>query len=193
MNIFAIERDEDGGIDWTKSAQSQDNYRVVKMILESTQMLCTTLNLLHGEQVTRYKNAHVNHPSTKWVRESSDNFESLVYHTLAMMEEYTERFNKIHKCSGVLNEALEHYDPSMFPSAVPTPLPLCMPDDINAQTLWSPIAGSTPASQECVIQWLRYLHGSENTGRKNFKLFLDRWPKVVILSPSPYVITPRTT
>ena len=40
MNIFAIEGDvETGEIDWVKSAQSQDNLRVVKMILESCQIL----------------------------------------------------------------------------------------------------------------------------------------------------------
>ena len=79
MNIFAIEG-TDNNIDWVKSAQSQDNYRVVKMILESTQMLCCTLNELAGEQITPYRSTHKNHPSTKWVRESSANFESLVEH-----------------------------------------------------------------------------------------------------------------
>lgn len=45
MNIFAIEGDvETGNIDWVKSAQSQDNLRVVKMILESCQILSTVLN-----------------------------------------------------------------------------------------------------------------------------------------------------
>ena len=40
MNIFAIEGDvETGEIDWEKSAQSQDNLRVVKMILESCQIM----------------------------------------------------------------------------------------------------------------------------------------------------------
>ena len=89
MNIFAIEADAYGNIDWVASAKSQDNYRVVKMILESVQMLCTAINLQHEEQVTPYKNAHPKHPSTLWVRESSANFELLVEHTLAMLDEYT--------------------------------------------------------------------------------------------------------
>ena len=59
MNIFAIEQTPTGAIDWVKSAQSQDNYRVVKMILESVQMLCTAINDQHGEQVTPYRNAHL--------------------------------------------------------------------------------------------------------------------------------------
>ena len=45
MNIFAIEGDaETGQIDWEASAYSQDNLRVVKMILESCQILSTVLN-----------------------------------------------------------------------------------------------------------------------------------------------------
>ena len=82
MNIFAIEG-SDNNIDWIKSAKSQDNYRVVKMILESCQMLCTTLNELSDRQVTPYRSTHKSHPSTKWVRASSANFESLVEHTMA--------------------------------------------------------------------------------------------------------------
>ena len=68
MNIFAIEGNpKTNEIDWVKSAKSLDNYRVVKMILESCQMLCTTLNELYGEQVAPYRSTHKNHPSTKWV------------------------------------------------------------------------------------------------------------------------------
>ena len=51
MNIFAIEG-KGNNIDWVKSAQSLDNYRVVKMILESCQMLCTAINHQHGAKET---------------------------------------------------------------------------------------------------------------------------------------------
>ena len=40
MNIFAIGGcEKTGTIDWEQSARELDNYRVVKMILESCQML----------------------------------------------------------------------------------------------------------------------------------------------------------
>ena len=132
MNIFAIEGNNNK-IDWSKSAKSQDNYRVVKMILESTQMLCSALNILIGEQVTPYRTTHKNHPSTKWVRESSANFESLMEHTMSMLEEYTERFNRIHKCAAVVEQVIDLFDPSHFPSHSPTPLPLCMPDEFKTE------------------------------------------------------------
>ena len=134
MNIFAIEGTADK-IDWVKSAKSQDNYRVVKMALESTQMLCSALNQLAGEQVTPYRTTHKNHPSTKWVRASSANFEALVEHTIALLEEYTERFGKTHKCFYVLERCLDVYDPKAFPSHNPTPLPLAMPLDFKSDNI----------------------------------------------------------
>lgn len=130
MNIFAIGGcEKTGTIDWEQSARELDNYRVVKMILESCQMLCTTLNVQGYE--TPYRNAHLNHPSTKWVRESSSNFLNLIKHTEAMLDEYKLRFgqHKVHKCERVLEICKKLYNPSSFPSSKPTPLPLCMPDE----------------------------------------------------------------
>ena len=135
MNIFAIEQTPTGEIDWVRSAQAQDNYRVVKMILESCQMLCTVINVQHGEQVTPYRTTHVKHPSTLWVAKSSANFQRLVEHTLAMLEEYTERFNKIHKCAGVLEKIIDLYDPGRFARHDDTPLPLCMPDKFKTDSI----------------------------------------------------------
>jgi len=136
MNIFAIEGDPaTNSIDWIKSAQSQDNYRVVKMILESCQMLCTTINILSDAHVAPYKSTHKSHPSTKWVRASSANFEALVEHTMAMIDEYHVRFGKIHKCTSVLDKCLKLYDASLFPEHKPTPLPLAMPPEFRTDSI----------------------------------------------------------
>ena len=51
---------------------------------------------------------------------------------MAMLDEYTERFGKIHKCAGVLETVLDLYDPSLFPSSNATPLPLCMPEEYKS-------------------------------------------------------------
>jgi hypothetical protein len=128
MNIFAIEGTGDK-IDWVASAKSQDNYRVVKMILESCQMLCTNLNHLYGKKVTPYRSVMLNHPCTKWARESACNFESLLIHTEALITEYEERFpGKTHKCKQVYNVCKSLYDPKLFPKQEPTPIALAMPD-----------------------------------------------------------------
>ena len=134
MNIFAIEGDKNN-IDWVRSAQSQDNYRVVKMILESCQMLCTALNEQAGKQITPYRSTHKNHPSTKWVCASSANFKFLVEHTMAMLEEYTARFGKTHKCTSVLNECVKLYDASLFPQHKPTTLPLAIPYEFHSDNI----------------------------------------------------------
>ena len=126
MNIFAIESAGDGGIDWVKSAQSLDNLRVVKMILESCQILSTVLN----EQglVAPYKSFNPKHPSCLWAAETSANFRALVVHCDAMLKEYTERFRKTHKCDAVLDQIVDLYDRDNFNCHYPTPLKMAMPD-----------------------------------------------------------------
>jgi hypothetical protein len=130
MNIFAIEGD-DKNIDWVASAKSQDNYRVVKMILESCQMLCTNLNYIYKAQVTPYRSVMLNHPCTIWARESSANFRALLEHTAALIEEYEERFpGKTHKCKKVYSICKQLFEQSiiLFPKQEPTPIAMAMPD-----------------------------------------------------------------
>ena len=131
MNIFAIEGNtETGEIDWGASARSQDNYRVVKMILESCQILCTVLNEQGLD--APYRSFNPKHPSCLWAAESSANFLCLVEHCDAMITEYGERFGKIHKCSAVLAKAIDLYDPSLFSSHEPTPLRQAMPEHFKS-------------------------------------------------------------
>ena len=133
MNIFAIENNKAGDIDWIKSAQSQDNYRVVKMILESCQILSTVLN----EQGIKapYRSFNPKHPSCLWAAESSDNFKNLVIHCAAMIEEYEDRFNKIHKCKAVLNNIINLFDASKFITDKPTPLKMAMPNNFRSDNI----------------------------------------------------------
>ena len=62
MNIFYLDRDP------VKAAQVQYNKHVVKMILESAQMLCTA-HRYYGNENVPYKSAHINHPSSIWCRD----------------------------------------------------------------------------------------------------------------------------
>ncbi len=66
MNIFALDTDP------VTCAQYHCDKHVIKMILESVQMLSTTCSILGAE--APYKPTHANHPCTKWVRESWENF-----------------------------------------------------------------------------------------------------------------------
>lgn len=134
VNIFAIEGNvETGKIDWITSGKTQDNYRTVKMILESCQILCTVLNEQGLD--APYRSFNPKHPSCLWAAESSDNFENLIKHCASMIDEYEERFNKIHKCKAVLKKIVEMYDSSLFPRAEATPLKLAMPEQYKSDNI----------------------------------------------------------
>ena len=64
MNLFYLHRDP------VEAARLQCDRHVVKMILETAQMLSTAHLELDGKQVA-YKATHKNHPSTVWVRSSA--------------------------------------------------------------------------------------------------------------------------
>jgi len=122
MNIFYLSEDP------KKAATMMYNKHVVKMILESAQLLCTAHLISDGPDANvPYKATHKNHPSAIWARESTSNYEWLYKHMLALGEEYTKRYGKIHltilKCSGVLNKAPKNVTKAEF-----TPMPQCMPD-----------------------------------------------------------------
>ena len=97
MNIFYLDKCPN------KAAKLQYNKHVVKMILESAQMLCTAHHVLGapimniGEDVNiPYKMAHKNHPSTIWVREISLHYDWLYEHFVALSREYRKRYGKTH-------------------------------------------------------------------------------------------------
>lgn len=77
-------------------AEYLDDKRVIKMILESTQLLSTALTLSGGQGV--YKVTHKNHPCSIWVRQSRGNYLWLTRHMYYLCVEYEKRFNKIHSC-----------------------------------------------------------------------------------------------
>lgn len=97
MNIFATDPSP------IKSAQYLDSKRVVKMVLESAQMLSTAITLNGG--CGWYKIAHKNHPCTKAVANNSTNYKWLLNHFIALCNEYTKRYHKVHKCAQYVQQA----------------------------------------------------------------------------------------
>jgi hypothetical protein len=87
-----------------KSAKYLDNKRVVKMCLETAQMLSTAINELTNSQFAQYKSTHKNHPCNIWARKSFANWNWLVKHGLALCDEYQNRYNKEHKCKKVIED-----------------------------------------------------------------------------------------
>lgn len=90
MNIFVTDTCP------IKSARYLDNTRVIKMILESTQLLSNALHILNLP--APYKMTHINHPCSVWVRTSAANYKWTLRHLISLCREYTRRYGKIHKC-----------------------------------------------------------------------------------------------
>ena len=79
-----------------KSAQEQATPLLIKMVLESCQLLSTAHVVLDGKQVA-YKATHQNHPSSIWTRQSKANYLWLFEHFKALCDEYEYRTGKVHK------------------------------------------------------------------------------------------------
>jgi hypothetical protein len=126
MNIFYLDECP------KKAAQLQYNKHVVKMILESAQMLCTAhhhyaeKHEINADYIP-YKKAHYNHPSTIWVRQNSIHYDWLYDHMIALGDEYTKRYGKTHlsitKCKDLV------YLPTGIPTVMFKQPPQCMPDE----------------------------------------------------------------
>lgn len=129
MNIFVLDKNP------VIAAQLQCDKHVVKMIVESAQMLSTAHRLLDGtmeetkkyvagsiparwrkgkqwrlanaeKDLKFYKAVHMNHPCTVWTMESVANYEWHHQHFEALCNEYTYRYGKIHNSEKLLLEDL---------------------------------------------------------------------------------------
>ena len=155
MNIFVLDNDP------RRAAEYHCDKHVVKMILESGQMLCAAhwlgwqrmlkaptglkqreLQAWLRERVPAdlqpaWKMTHVGHPCTQWTQRVWGNY---MWHSrlgLALCDVYTERYGKEHK-SHAVHRWLNRHIPPTFETAVDnpvgmTPFAVCMPDECKIQ------------------------------------------------------------
>lgn len=101
MNIFYLSNEPDD------CARQHVDKHVVKMILETAQLLSNAHHMLDGDQVIKpiYKLTHKNHPSAIWVRSSDKHYAWLWSLLLSLCKEYTYRYGKVHKVQrdGLIN------------------------------------------------------------------------------------------
>jgi len=92
MNIFFL------SLNPTEAARLHCDKHVVKMILETAQLLYTA-HWVYESPLPEgaYRKTHPNHPSARWVRESLVNYRWLCALGMALCEEYTYRYGKVHK------------------------------------------------------------------------------------------------
>lgn len=115
------------------AAQTQCDKHVVKMTLETAQILstvCTKYSLIDD---LFYKSTHSNHPVVLWTGESYSNFLWVVQHGLALSREYTRRYKKIHKSESVIRRVAMMMHLINFPSVEFTYPKLCMPDNCKIE------------------------------------------------------------
>ena len=154
LNLFYLHEDP------IKSAELHCDKHVVKMIIEYAQMLSTAHRMLDGEQITAmqngrriqrwnlngdkdlhtlemqttlYKASHINHPSTKWVRENAIQYQYAYDMFVALCDEYTYRYGKVHLTDKKLRKLLDNL-PNNITLGVYSEPPQCMPDDVKTES-----------------------------------------------------------
>lgn len=152
MNIFRLDNDP------VIAAQLQCDKHVVKMIVESAQMLSTAHRILDGRETKRpsksgkrmvkywvhpnsnmenvlYKAVHPGHPSTVWTMESNANYEWHYKHFVGLCNEYTYRYNKVHSTDTLLRDILKR-----------------PPSHTNWSNLYTPFKLAMKSNPECMFE-----------------------------------------
>ena len=94
MNIFVLHKDP------AIAATMACDKHVIKMILETAQMMCTVAHTNNMD--APYRATHKKHPCTIWASASQGNWEWLITHGKALCAEYTKRYGKVHKSQAVI-------------------------------------------------------------------------------------------
>lgn len=123
MNIFILDENPE------LASQYHVDKHIVKMPLETAQLLCTSHWLTGGE--APYKPSHAKHPCNLWLLKSKKNYEWLVNFGLELCKEYTHRYKKYHKCEEIINWC-KNNTPNL-PDVEKTEYPLAMPDVYKTQ------------------------------------------------------------
>lgn len=149
MNIFILDEQPEF------AAQMMCDKHVVKMIVESCQLLSTAHHVLDGDVIEvntgkrRYKTSicttkdickatMINHPCSIWARETRSNYMWLWKHAKALCAEYTKRYGKVHIMEQMLMGGL-YNPPKNIAKGKLTPFAQAMPEqykNVNAITAY---------------------------------------------------------
>ncbi len=90
MNIFALDQD------FEKAARYHCDKHVVKMILETAQMVSTVFDNKGEHRVYMLKPCFQHHPCTKWADTTYENLSWLINLGICLIKEYERRYGKSH-------------------------------------------------------------------------------------------------
>lgn len=167
MNLFFLSRDP------RDAAEAHYNKHVVKMVLETAQLLSSAHRLTDGEHAivngkktwvlrdsmrdsTLYRATHANHPTARWVRSSRAHYEWTFKLLCALLVEYTFRYGKTHACTKLVKALAE--PPAAIADTGFSDPPKCMPDSF------------AEASDDVVACYRAYYR----EGKKDLKAYKNR-------------------
>ena len=140
MNLFYLHKEPQ------VSATLHCDKHVVKMIIEYAQMLSTAHRMLDGTQYTDassgrriqrwrldnsnmdgilYKVSHINHPSTRWVRENAIQYQYAYDMFAHLCDEYTYRY-KVHMTDTKLRDLLNQLPKNITLESCQNHLSVCL-------------------------------------------------------------------
>ena len=122
MNIFVLHTTAQ------MAAKMHSDKHVVKMVLETAQILATAHHIHGNGDAVTYKPTHKDHPCVQWAAASKMNYRWLVLLGQALAREYKLRYGKFHACHALLTGELSDAPPALTFGA-PTPFAQCMPDE----------------------------------------------------------------
>lgn len=152
MNIFILDTDP------KKAAEYHCDKHVVKMILESAQLLSSAhwihflhnsnkslkdfkkvkdlkewlYNNIHSNKKPPYKLTHHKHPCSIWTRENNKNYLWLVSLLDNLCAEYTKRYHKIHKTAQYIKWFKNNLPVNIKVSSDITPFKICMDNEYKS-------------------------------------------------------------
>lgn len=175
MNIFVLSLDPE------EAAQYHCDKHVIKMILETTQLLYMCWNFFNTEnwrdflenklktnktliEMSKVQNinfktykcgkGHMNHPCSKWLRQSKQNYIWLCKLGIELCKEKTYRWpnNKQHSCLGHL-EVLSEYIPQDLPDIPLTNFSLAMPDAYKSDDIVKSYKMYYNMDKRTILKW----------------------------------------
>lgn len=172
MNIFFLDMSPE------RAARYHCDKHVIKMILESAQLLCTAHRVLDGFQDGKrwahpdasmdeilYKATHINHPCAIWVRESKQNYSWVYELMMELNKEFVRRYNKsephatIRKAAGILLAPPKNLVKVDF-----TCPPKCMPEEVQLDDVVSSYRNYYSKCKMDIAKWTNtntpeWIHG----------------------------------
>ena len=139
MNIFIFD------LDIKKNVSYYCDEHIRKMPIETAQMLSYShhlfphvnsdkwlKDLVNAESIHEYQQARANHPCSKWVRESRNNYIFLLELGKELCKEFEVRFGHKIKSEEKINWLNKNIP--VLPCIKRTPFPQCMPDQYKVKT-----------------------------------------------------------